>query len=98
MTLATASLLTLTVTEIGGYADPAASASLRVHVSVRNVQFHPEPAIAVAVSPAGIVSITVTSPLVGPLLAALLPATIVYTAPVWPCTKSPLCFLLISSP
>jgi hypothetical protein len=48
---------------------PAASTSLRVQETDASVHVHPEPLSAVAVSPLGTVSVTVTVPLVGPLPA-----------------------------
>src|SRR5713101_2351223 len=56
---------TLTVTVMIGYVELPARTSLRVHVSVPRTQVHPVPAIWVAVSPAGRLSVTVTVPLVG---------------------------------
>src|SRR2546430_2338935 len=45
--------------------DPGAKASLRVQVSVPSTQVQPVPAMLVALSLAGIVSVTVTTPLFG---------------------------------
>ena len=67
---------TLTVSVIGGSLAPAASASLRVQVTVPTVHVHPIPLIAVAVRPAGRVSVTVTVPDVGP--APMFAAVILY--------------------
>src|SRR5438105_3349325 len=50
---------TLTVTTIDGYALPATSTSVRVHVG-NVVHVQPVPLIAVMVRPAGAVSVTVT--------------------------------------
>jgi hypothetical protein len=55
---------TLTVSVSAGYVLPAASAVLRVHVSEESVQLQAEPLSAVAVNPAGRLSVTVTTPLV----------------------------------
>src|SRR5262245_27843791 len=71
VTLDEALLPTLTVRVIAGYDAPPASASLRKQVRVATVHVHPVPLIAVAVRPAGSVSITVTRPLVGPPPALL---------------------------
>jgi hypothetical protein len=62
---------------------------LRIQVRVPRVQVHPVPLIAVAVSPEGNVSTTVTVPDVGPDPPLL--TVRVYVAPVWPCVKLPLC-------
>jgi hypothetical protein len=67
VTLAEALAATLTVSMIGGWLAPGARTSLRVHVTVApTVQVQPEPVAAVAVSPAGKVSLTVTVPVVDP--------------------------------
>src|SRR2546427_177518 len=61
--------------------------SLRVQVSVARVQVQAVPPIAVAVKPAGNVSVIVTVPEVAvPPLSA---TAIVYVAPLWPWTKLP---------
>src|SRR5436189_19161 len=65
VTLAAALLATFTVKVIAGKLAPAASASLRVQVKVPSTQVHPLPAMAVAVRPAGKVSVTETAALVG---------------------------------
>jgi hypothetical protein len=57
---------------------------------------HPLPDIDTNVSPDGTVSVTVTVPLVGPAPAAL-DTTTVYTAPVCPCVKLPLCSFVMDS-
>ena len=60
------------------------------------MQDHPVPAIAVAVSPEGNVSVTVTVPDVAPL--PLLFTVIVYVAPACPCVKFPVCdFVMLRS-
>ena len=58
------------------------------------MQFQPVPLIAVAVRPAGRESVTVTRPVEasGPLLVT----ESVYSAPVWPCRKSPVWDLLMT--
>jgi hypothetical protein len=61
-----ASIATFTVRVIGGYFAAEASVSEREQVSEASLQFHPVPAIAVAVRPGGNVSVSVTSPIVGP--------------------------------
>jgi hypothetical protein len=71
VTDAAAFAATLTVRLMAGYEAPGASASLRVQVTVApTVHVQPEPDAAVAVSPAGRVSETVTVPVVGPAAAA----------------------------
>jgi hypothetical protein len=78
---------TFTVTVIGGKLIPAASALLVVQVG-STVQFHVAPPfIDTRVRPVGIVSVTVTVPLVGavPVFDTVTP----YVAPVCPCVKSP---------
>src|SRR5207249_413059 len=72
---------------------PAPRASLRVHGPAGAVQDQPVPAIAVAVRPAGTVSVTVTAPLLAP--SPLLCTVILYVAPVCPCVKFPLCVFVI---
>ncbi len=62
------------------------SGSLREQVVPPQVQ--PDPEMAVTVSPAGRLSVIVTVPEVEPL--PLLPAVIVYAAPVCPWLKLPL--------
>ena len=59
-----------------------------------SVQFQPVPEIVVAVRPAGRESVTVTRPVEasGPLLVT----ESVYSAPVWPCRKSPVWDLLMT--
>src|SRR5689334_536392 len=60
-----------------------------MQVSAGRSHDQPVPAIAVAVSPAGSVSATLTDPVLVRL--PLFVAVRVYTAPVWPRTKSPEC-------
>src|SRR5215469_9835068 len=60
VTMPGALLATFTVNVMGGYEEWAESASLRVQVSVPSVHDHPVPLMAVAVSPVGTVSVTVT--------------------------------------
>jgi len=55
---------TLTVTVTGGYVPPTAKESAREQVKVARIHPHPGPLIAVAVIPAGKMSVTVTAPLV----------------------------------
>lgn len=79
---------TSTVRVIGGYAaGEAPSESARVQVRFARTQLHPVPLIAVAVSPLGRTSTTVTVPLLArfPMLATV----IVYVAPVSPWKKLP---------
>ena len=66
---------------------------LWLHVNVASVQLQPDPLIAVAVSPVGSVSVTLTVPVVAtpPLLVTLM----VYVAPVCPCVKFPMCVFVI---
>src|SRR5215470_3261908 len=66
-----------------------------MQASGARVQLHPVPLMAVAVSPVGKVSVTVTAPLVGPV-PTLLTLT-AYVAPVCPCVKLPLCDFAIAS-
>src|SRR6187551_2865777 len=56
------------------------------------LQTHPPPAAAVGVSPAGSVSLTVTTPLVGP--PPMLVTVSVYVAPTCPWRKLPVCVLV----
>ena len=72
----------------------AARASARVQVSGTRVQVQPVPLIAVAVSPLGRVSTTVTAAVVGPW--PTLETVSVYVAPVWPTEKFPVWLLLIA--
>src|SRR5205814_2175106 len=65
VTLGGALLETFTVSVMTGQVAPAPSASLRVHVRVPRVHVHPVPLIAVAVRPAGRVSVIVTIPVDG---------------------------------
>src|SRR5205814_622561 len=62
VTEAGALLATFTMSVIDGYVAAAASASLRVQVSVASVQFQFVPLMAVADSPTGKASVTVTVP------------------------------------
>lgn len=71
---------------------PPDNASLRVQLFA--VQVHPVPAMDTSVNPEGIVSVTVTAPLVGNAFAAFDTAT-VYVAPCWPCAKLPTCDLVM---
>src|ERR1051325_11663316 len=56
---------------------------------VASVQVHPVPLIAVAVSPVGSVSTTLTAPEVDP--APEFVTVMVYVAPTCPCVKLPVC-------
>jgi len=56
----------------------------------------PVPAIDTSVNPAGIVSVTVTVPVVGPAVAPFDTVT-VYVAPCCPCVKFPVCDFVIPS-
>ena len=58
---------TLTTSVMAGYDAPAGKASFRVQVSEASAHDQPVPAIDVAVSPAGSVSVTVTVPEVAAL-------------------------------
>jgi hypothetical protein len=55
---------------------------------------HPVPAIDTSVRPAGTVSVTVTTPLVGPVPVAFDTVTL-YVAPGCPCVKFPVCVPVI---
>ena len=59
-----------------------------MQVSVPSTQFQPVPLMAVAVSPAGKVSVTVTIPLVTSVPEFV--TVMEYVAPVCPCEKLPL--------
>ena len=61
---------TLTVTVMAGKLAPAPSRSLRVHVFVEQV--HPVPVMETSVRPVGMVSVTVTVPLLTPAELPLL--------------------------
>src|ERR1035441_7516910 len=63
----TALVATSTTTVMGGYPAPAAKLSERVQVSVPRSAVQPAPLMAVAVSPAGSVSTTLTVPTVAAL-------------------------------
>src|SRR5207249_301870 len=67
----------------------AASVSVRVQFRLASVQVHPVPAILVAVSPVGNVSVTLTCPLVG--LPPMFPTVNLYCAPICPVVKDPVC-------
>src|SRR5688572_14588400 len=67
VTFAGAAVATFTVRVIGGYVVPAASTSLLVQLRVASVQLQPIPSNPVAVNPCGNVSVTVTTPAVGPV-------------------------------
>jgi hypothetical protein len=68
---------TFTVTVIAGKLAPAASVSLRVQLlTAVPGHVHPEPAIDTSVSPEGTVSVTVTTPLVGPAKFPFLTVTV----------------------
>src|SRR4051812_7212481 len=88
VTLAGALEATVTVNVMSGYFAPLASSSLRVHVRDDSVQAQPVPFKAVADSPAGSESVTVTLPVVEPV--PLLAAVSVYVAPVCPWKNDPL--------
>ena len=60
VTLAGAFAATVTVNVIGGKLAPTVRVSLREQIRFATTQFHPAPAIAVAVSPVGKVSVTET--------------------------------------
>lgn len=70
-----------------------ASTSLRVQLREARVQVQPVPLIAVAVSPLGNVSVTVTVPLVEPVPLFVTVKT--NCAPVCACVKLPVCVLVI---
>jgi hypothetical protein len=78
---------TFTHTVMGGYADPAASPSLRLQVAP--VHDQPLPVIETKVNPVGSVSVTVRVPEVGP--PAEFDTTTVYAALSCPATKLPEC-------
>src|SRR3954464_2960001 len=65
--LPVAACATFTVSAIAGKLATAFNTSLRVQVSVASTQLQPEPLTAVAVSPAGNVSATLTTPTVEPV-------------------------------
>ena len=85
VTIAGEVAVTFTVTVTAGNLEPANSVSLRVQVSVGNEQFQPEPLIALAVRPAGSVSVTARAPEEG--ATPILLTVIVYEAPLSPKTK-----------
>ena len=60
-------------------------------------QFHPVPAMLTNVKPDGVISCTDTNPLLAGAPEGLDTVT-VYVAPLWPCTKSPTCVLVMVSP
>ena len=66
---------TVTVTVTGGYVPSTASESSLVQLRDASVQVHPVPDMSVIVSPAAILSVTVTAPVVAAL--PMLPAVIV---------------------
>ena len=71
-------------------------AKTSVRVQVGAVQVHPVPAMDTRVNPIGAVSVTVTSPVVGPAAAPLETVT-VYVAFCWPWAKFPTCDLVMAS-
>src|SRR3989442_799323 len=78
---------TSTISEIAGYAPPGASTSDRVQTRFERVQLHPPPEIDFAISPAGNVSVTVTSPTVAASPAFV--TAMEYNAPVCPRLNEP---------
>lgn len=93
VTDAAALLATFTVTVIVELA-PATNTVLFVQVFAAHAQ--PVPAMDTSVNPAGIVSVTVMVPLVGPAFAPFDTVT-VYVAFCWPCVKFPVCVFVIAN-